>query len=72
MTTYEVRTSKTVFNYYRFEAKDAAQAEQMALSFGKIGRIDTVHDKKKVDYSKAIWTSDYAWQSVNPSQETGI
>ena len=54
MTTYEVRTSKTVFNYYRFEAKDAAQAEQMALTFGKIGRIDTIHDKKKVDYSKAI------------------
>ena len=54
MTTYEVRTSKTVFNYYRFEAKDAAQAEQMALTFGKIGRIDTVHDKKKVDYSKAL------------------
>ena len=54
MTTYEVRTSKTVFNYYRFEAKDAAHAEQMALTFGKIGRIDTVHDKKKVDYSKPI------------------
>jgi len=54
MTTYEVRTSKTVFNYYRFEAKDAAQAEQMALTFGKIGRIDTVHDKKKVDYSKPL------------------
>ena len=54
MTTYEVRTSKTIFNYYRFEAKDAAHAEQMALTFGKIGRIDTVHDKKKVDYSKAI------------------
>ena len=50
MTTYEVRTSKTVFNYYRFDAKDEDHAKQMALTFGKIGRIDTIHDKKKVDY----------------------
>lgn len=54
MSTYEVRTSKTVFNYYRFEAKSKEHAEQMALTFGKIGRIDCVHDKKKVDYSKEL------------------
>ena len=50
MTTYEVRTSKTVFNYYRFDAKDEEHAKQMALTFGKIGRVDSIHDKKKVDY----------------------
>lgn len=54
MTTYEVRTSKTVFNYYRFEAKDEEHAKQMALTFGKIGRVDSIHDKKKVDYAKEI------------------
>ena len=54
MTTYEVRTSKTVFNYYRFDAKDEEHAKRMALTFGKIGRVDSIHDKKKVDYAKEI------------------
>jgi pyrroline-5-carboxylate reductase len=50
MPSYEVRTSKTVFNFYRFEAKDEEHAKEMALTFGKIGRVDSIHDKKKVDY----------------------
>ena len=54
MTTYEVRVSRTKLDYYRFEAKDEEHAKQMALTFGKIGRIDSIHDKKKVDYAKEI------------------
>ena len=51
MTTYEVRVSRTKLDYYRFEAKDEEHAKQMALTFGKIGKVDSIMRKPIADYA---------------------
>ena len=51
MTTYEVRVSRTKLDYYRFEAKDEEHAKKMALTFGKIGKVDSIIRKPVADYA---------------------
>ena len=51
MTTYEVRVSRTKLDYYRFEAKDEEHAKKMALTFGKIGKVDSIMRKPIADYA---------------------
>ena len=51
MTTYEVRVSRTKLDFYRFEAKDEEHAKKMALTFGKIGKVDSIIRKPVADYA---------------------
>jgi len=54
MTTYEVRVSRTKLDYYRFEAKDEEHAKKMALTFGKIGKVDSIMRKPIADYAVKV------------------
>ena len=61
MTTYEVRVSRTKLDYYRFEAKDAEHAKQMA-SFGKIGKVDSIMRKPIADYALKVVDGEITYE----------
>tara|TARA_B100000214_G_scaffold250998_1_gene184481 strand:+ start:683 stop:871 length:189 start_codon:yes stop_codon:yes gene_type:complete len=62
MTTYEVRVSRTKLDYYRFEAKDAEHAKQMALTFGKIGKVDSIMRKPIADYALKVVDGEITYE----------
>ena len=66
MTTYEVRVSKTKLDYYRFEAKDEEHAKKMALTFGKIGKVDSIIRKPVADYAIKVVNDEITYdQDIN-------
>ncbi len=66
MTTYEVRVSRTKLDYYRFEAKDEEHAKKMALTFGKIGKVDSIIRKPVADYAIKVVNDEITYdQDIN-------